>query len=240
MLVLYTDFGWSGPYVGQMKTVLIRGAPGVPIIDLMHDAPVWRPDVGGQLLTALVQQIPVRSVVLGVVDPGVGTARDALIARGGDRWFVGPDNGLFAGVLAGSEARAWRLPVPAGASPSFHGRDVFAPAAASLATGTMPRGAQPVEGWVGKGAAPDRKRILYIDHFGNAMTGLEATDIAGCNGLCCAGREIPLRSTFGDVGDGAALCYVNSIGLVEIAVNRRRAAEVLGIAPGDAVALMRG
>lgn len=235
MLVLYTDFGWCGPYVGQMKTVLIRGAPGVAIIDLMHDAPVWKPQAAGRLLQALVSRIPPRSVVLGVVDPGVGTPRRGLVARGGDRWFVGPDNGLFAGVLTDADARAWSLELPEGASASFHGRDVFAPAAASLATGSMPRGVAPVEDWVGRGQSPEHRRVLYIDHYGNAMTGLSEADFGSARGLRVGGRDILRQRTFGDVRPGEALCYVNSIGLVEVAVNQGRAAEVLGIAPGDPV-----
>ncbi len=239
MLVLYTDFGWHGPYVGQMKTVLIRGAPGVAIIDLMHDAPVWRPDSAGRLLQALIARVPPRSVVLGVVDPGVGTSRRGLVARGGERWFVGPDNGLFAGVLGDADARAWSLELPEEASASFHGRDVFAPAAANLATGSMPRGVTPVEDWVGRGRTLEHRRVLYVDHYGNAMTGLAEADLGAAKGLRIGDHAVPRRSTFADVGPGQALCYVNSIGLVEIAVNQGRAAEVLGIAPGDAVEIDR-
>jgi S-adenosylmethionine hydrolase len=235
MLVLYTDFGWQGPYVGQMKTALIRGAPGVAIIDLMHDAPVWDPQAAGRLLRALVARIPPRSVVLGVVDPGVGTPRRGLVARGGDRWFVGPDNGLFAEVLSDADARAWMLDLPPDASATFHGRDVFAPAAANLATGAMPRGVSPVDDWVGRGEAADCHRILYIDRYGNAMTGLSAAEFGDARAVRVGDLEIARQRTFADVRPGQPLSYVNSLGLVEIAVNQGSAADTLGIAPGDAV-----
>src|SRR5512143_1221602 len=140
MILLFTDFGWTGPYVGQMKAVLAAAAPGVPVIDLMHDAPAFRPRPAGVLLAALLAEVPAGAVVLAVVDPGVGTARAPLAVSVDGRWLVGPDNGLFAPTLrCDRAAEAWEITWrPARLSASFHGRDLFAPIAASIAAGKLP------------------------------------------------------------------------------------------------------
>lgn len=237
MLVLFTDFGWRGPYLGQMKAVLLRQAPGVAIVDLMHDAPVWRPDAAGLLLEALLSHMPRRCVVLGVVDPGVGTARRALVARAGERWLVGPDNGLFAPLLSAPVARAWTLPVAADASASFHGRDVFAPAAAALAVGRMPAGVTSLPTWAGRDFSPERERILYADAFGNLMTGVRGDDAGDIAGVMVDRQWFPRARTFADVAQGERLCYENSSGLIELAVNQGRADALPGCTVGAPVRL---
>jgi S-adenosylmethionine hydrolase len=95
MILLFTDFGYEGLYVGQMKAVLARDAPNVPVIDLMHDAPAHDPRSAAYLLAALVPEMPEGAVCLAVVDPGVGSDRTPLVVNADGRWFVGPDNGLF-------------------------------------------------------------------------------------------------------------------------------------------------
>lgn len=156
MILLFTDFGWTGPYVGQMKAVLAADAPGAALVDLMHDAPAFAPGPAGRLLAALLRDLPAPpdapgpatdtatdtapDVVLGVVDPGVGTARRPIAVRAGGRVFVGPDNGLFGPAVAAAgdprRADAWTLTLrPTRLSASFHGRDLFAPAAAAVARG---------------------------------------------------------------------------------------------------------
>jgi len=231
MILLFTDFGWQGPYVGQMKAVISARAQSVPVIDLMHDAPAWRPVEAGLLLGALAEWLPERAVTVAVVDPGVGGERRALLAHCGRRWFVGPDNGLLAPVLDGPETHAWSLPVPEAAAPTFHGRDVFAPAAAGLALGHMPDGAQPVTDWERPAVGPER--VVHIDGFGNVITGVRdtATDRVPAPG----GRSLPRARTFCDVAEGEAFWYGNSQGLVEIAVNRGSAAARFGLAVGDPV-----
>lgn len=108
MIVLFTDFGASGPYVGQMKAAIAVAAPGVPVIDLMHDAPAFRNKASAYLLAALLRELPDGAVVLGVVDPGVGHPdRRPAAARIGGRWFVGPDNGLFAVAARHAGASEW-------------------------------------------------------------------------------------------------------------------------------------
>lgn len=229
MILIYTDFGWNGPYVGEMHSVLARLAPGVAIVDLMHDAPRYHPEAAGIYLESMLARLPRRCVIIGVVDPGVGSARRCMIARAGERWLVGPDNGLFAPSLASGEGRAWEIPVQRDASRSFHGRDVFAPAGAHLATGVMPRGAMPIEDWVGRGAPVDRDRIIYVDGFGNCVTGIPAHTISTSRRLLVAGQSLAFAATFSSVERGSAFWYENSSGLVEIAVNQGSAAERLGL-----------
>ena len=111
MILLFTDFGLEGPYVGQMKAVLHREAPGVPVVDLMHDAPAFDPRAAAYLLAALAPEMPPDFIVLAVVDPGVGGARRPLTVAAGGRWYVGPDNGLLAPAARRTEQpQVWASP----------------------------------------------------------------------------------------------------------------------------------
>ena len=238
MIHLFTDFGSADLYVGQVKAVLAASAPGVAVIDLLHDAPAWNIRASAHLLAALATRMRAGDVVLAVVDPGVGGARDAVAIDAGGRWFVAPDNGLASVVTArcGSAdiySIAWR---PEALSPSFHGRDLFAPVAAMLAVGdrTGP-------GLAGKPAlatelgGADLAEIVYVDHYGNAMTGLRTGSIARDARLRIGGRAIAHAPVFSAVPAGELFWYPNSIGLVEIAANSASAARALGISVGQKV-----
>jgi len=239
MIVLVTDFGLAGPYVGQMKALLYRDAPGVPVVDLFHDVPAFEPMLAAYLLPAYVSEFPAGTVFLCVVDPGVGGDRAPLMLRADGRWFVGPDNGLFAIVArrtADIEGRAidWR---PDRLSASFHGRDLFAPVAARLATGQAVAGRRFATASFLRPDWPDElARVVYIDNFGNAMTGTRAAAVGENARLEVAGRRLDRARTFGDVPPGAAFWYENANGLAEIAVNRGRAADELGIEIGMVIA----
>lgn len=241
MIVLFTDFGLAGPYTGQMKAVLHRDAPGVPVIDLFADAPAGNPRRAAYLLAAYGTWFPAGSVLLCVVDPGVGGARSPLVVEADGRWYVGPDNGLFEIVQRRAPAsRAWRIDWrPENLSASFHGRDLFAPVAARLARGDPPPGAPHAVDRSAYAAWPDDlAEIVYIDHYGNAMTGLRAATVpVGAALLVASGRRIAPGRTFGDVPAGAAFWYENSNGLAEIAVNLGRADQSLGLVLGSKVAL---
>jgi S-adenosylmethionine hydrolase len=240
VILLFTDFGLAGPYVGAMTAVLRREAPEVPVVDLMADAPAFRPDLAAYLLAALLERsILPGDVLLAVVDPGVGGSRAPLAARIDGRWLVGPDNGLFEPVLR--RARdvavheiAWR---PELLSASFHGRDLFAPVAARLARGLRhdlaPAAATRFPGW-----PDDLPAILYVDHYGNAMTGLRAAGLAPTTTLEAAGSVIRHARTFCEAPPGRPFWYENSMGLVEIALAGGSAAGRLGLAPGDPVTLI--
>jgi hypothetical protein len=238
MIVLFTDFGLAGPYTGQMMAVLHSEAPGVPAISLFADAPAGAPKPGAYLLAAYAAWFPPGTVFLAVIDPGVGGARRALIAEADGRRYVGPDNGLFELVRRRAAARAWEITWrPPGLSVSFHGRDLFAPVAARLAAGADPAG-------LGRPVTPlkpdwpdDLAEIVYIDHYGNAMTGLRGDSVPPAARIAIGPHTIAPARTFSAVAEGSAFWYVNSNGLVEIAVNRGRAGEVLGLGVGTSVTI---
>ncbi len=234
MILLCTDFGLEGPYIGQVKAVLARGAPAVPVIDLFADLPAFAPRLAAYLLAAYAPWFEPDDVVLAVVDPGVGGARAALVVEADGKRFVGPDNGLFELVLRRArQARCfgitWR---PAALSATFHGRDLFAPVAARLAQGEPPSGLElaPMRypDW-----PDDLAEIVYVDHFGNAMTGLRAATLAPGTELEVGGQRLRHGRTFGDVPPGEPLWYANANGLAEIAINGGSAAARLGLSPGS-------
>ncbi len=238
MIVLFTDFGLAGPYVGQMKAVLLREAGAIPVIDLMADVPAFDPRAGAYLLPAYAAGFPAGCVFLCVVDPGVGGAGPALVLRADGRWFVGPDNGLLALVARrAQEVGAWRITwQPPRLSASFHGRDLFAPVAACLARGEPPPG-EPIApgGLVGHDWPDDLAAIVYIDSFGNAMTGLRAAQLGEASRLVVRGKRLQRARTFSAVAPGIAFWYENANGLAEIAVNQGRAERCLGLMVGEAV-----
>lgn len=235
MILLFTDFGLAGPYIGQMKAALHREAPGVPVIDLFADAPAFDAQRSAYLLAAYASEFPPPATFLAVVDPGVGGGRRAIVVEADGRRFVGPDNGLFELAWRRATQRQafaidWR---PDRLSSSFHGRDLFAPVAARLASG-QGVALSPIDGLA---AAPrawpdDLRQIVYIDHYGNAMTGLRAEAVPAGAFVEIGDRRLPRLRTFSDAGDGAAFWYENANGLAEIAVNRGRADRDLGLAIG--------
>jgi S-adenosylmethionine hydrolase len=235
MIVLFTDFGLAGPYTGQMKAVLRREAPQTEIIDLFADAPPGDPRASAYLLAAYAAWFPPGSIFLCVVDPGVGGPRAPLMIEADRRWYVGPENGLFELVLRRAKSAhcyeiTWHPPK---LSASFHGRDLFAPVAAMLARGERPpvraRDARHETDW-----PDDLAEIVYVDHYGNAMTGLRASAVPKTATLVLGDKTRVIHgATFSAVPEAHAFWYENSNGLVEIAVNRGRAADQLRLAIGS-------
>ena len=238
-IFLFTDFGAADVYVGQVKAVLAREAPGIAVIDLLHEAPAFNLRAGAHLLAALAAQIPAGSVTLAVVDPGVGGARDAVAVEIDGCWFVGPDNGLLS-VLAARAAKAtvWRITWrPDELTPSFHGRDLFAPITAALARDEFPAGrAVRADRLQVEFGATDLGEIIYIDHYGNAFTGLRAHAIAPDTRIVSGGITLVHARVFSAVPPGEAFWYANSLGLIEIAANGDSAAAKLGLAVGQPAA----
>lgn len=241
MIVLFTDFGLNGPYTGQMKAVLHQMAPGTPAIDLFADAPAGNPKASAYLLATYAAWFPTGTVFLCVVDPGVGGARPAVIIEADERWFVGPDNGLFE-LIQRRAGKTRSLQIewkPEHLSASFHGRDLFAPIAAMLARGDPPPGRQRGDELQRQTDWPDDLgEIVYIDHFGNAMTGMRAAMLVPNAALATAGRVLQRARTFGDRPPGEAFWYENSNGLAEIAVNQGRADRELGLTIGAPVEVL--
>ena len=238
MIVLFTDFGPGGPYMGQMKAVLAREAPGIPVIDLADDLPACDPKPAAYLLAAFARAFPPGAVFVCVVDPGVGSDRAPVALSADERWYVGPDNGLLAiAARRADDARwftiDWR---PPSLSASFHGRDLFAPVAARIARGEAVPGT-PLDGdaVVGVDWPADRAAIVYVDPYGNAMTGLRAAHLPEDAAIAAGARRLGRLRTFSDAAPGAAFWYENANGLAEIAVNRGRADRLLGLQVGTPV-----
>ena len=237
MILLFTDFGFEGPYLGEMTAVLRRTAPEVPVVNLMADAPAFRPDLAAYLLAAVAERsLAPGDVLLGVVDPGVGGSREPLALRLDGRWAVGPDNGLFELMLrrcgrAESFRIAWR---PALLSASFHGRDLFAPVAARLARGQRhdlaPAPPTRFADW-----PDDLPAIVHVDRYGNALTGVRAAAVPPSAVVRAGDHAIAHARTFCAVEPGRPFWYANSAGLVEIAANAASAAILLGLEPGTPV-----
>lgn len=251
-LALLSDFGSDDHYAGVLHAVLVREAPAAARFDLTHQVPFGDVWAGSFLVRSAWPHLPERCVVLAVVDPGVGTRRRAVAARFGERFVVAPDNGLARAVGVPDEAVAldparMGLPSP---SPTFHGRDLFAPAAAALARGepldalgepVAPEALEPCPlpepvstsvGWV--------TTVLWVDRFGNVVTNLPPSALGETPAVRLeAGRRLRRVETFGDAEEGEAVALVGSSDLLELAVNRGSAAQVLGLERGMRVHLTR-
>lgn len=240
MFVLYTDYHTRSPYVGQLKAVLAQALPCWPIIDLLHEAPAFQPRLAAYLLAAFWPEIPRGSIVIGVVDPGVGTVRGVCWVEADGRHFVGPDNGLINQVAQQAKVVVWHEVIwqPQRLSASFHGRDWFAPLAVRLAQGVafaqrQVSAAERILPW-----PEDLAQIIYLDPYGNAYSGIRAAQVAPAATLIWQGQRLPRVRTFADVPLGSPLCYANSQGLLEIAVNGDSAQQRLGLHLGAEVTLV--
>ncbi|MGF1606351.1 MAG: S-adenosyl-l-methionine hydroxide adenosyltransferase family protein [Rhodothalassiaceae bacterium] len=241
MILLFTDFGLNGPYVGQMKAAIAARAPGVPVIDLMHDAPAFQPQPAAYLLAALIPFVPAGAILVGVVDPGVGTDRAPVLVEADGRCFIGPGNGLFELVCRRArQVTTHRLAVPDGQSlsASFHGRDLFAPAAAERAAG-RPVATEPVQTRLPGADWPEElDRVIHIDAFGNCLTGRRAATLAPGTQLYAAGQSLKRRRTFGEARTAEAFWYENSLGLAELAAREASAAALMSLRVGDPVQVL--
>lgn len=241
-IALVTDFGLGGPYVGQMKLCLSELAPRVPTVDLVSDLTPFRPDFAAYFLPALVRDMPERTLYICVVDPGVGGERAALAFLADGDWYVGPDNGLLALVARRAKnVRVLRVDWrPDQLSDSFHGRDLFAPIGAMLCVGEIPAYTEiDVGQMVGNDWPQELPRVIYTDRYGNLTTGLSGSSLARNGILHAGGRDLGFARTYCEVSQGQAFWYENSLGLVELAVNRGRADDILGLKTGDAIGISR-
>lgn len=235
-IALMTDFG-DGLYLGQMHARLAALLPMMPLIDFVHDLPVFRPDLAAYLLPALVRDMPDGTLYLCLVDPGVGGERAALIVQADRNWFIAPDNGLLALIVQrATTCTIWRIGWRSAVmSASFHGRDLFVPAVARFYLGQdLGLTALAAESLVGANWPNALASILYIDHFGNLITGLQASERDRAP-LQVGTHCLPYARTFCEVASGTAFWYENAFGLIEFAVNQGRADRFLGLAAGDAI-----
>lgn len=252
-VTLTTDFGTADGYVGEMKGVLLSRAPDAVPVDITHSVEPGDVEGGAWVLARVWERFPPDTIHLVVIDPGVGTERRALAARAGDRWFVGPDNGLLTLVLrrhAVASARRLdpeRLEVDE-PSDTFHGRDLFAPAAAHLAAGRPSEGLGPeldpgtfvrfpvaqVERRDGRA----RGEVVHVDRFGNLITNIPSESLPERPILEIAGQEVrAVGRSFADVGRGELVLIRGSGGTVEVAARETSAAVRLGAGRGEPVTL---
>ncbi len=238
LIALFTDFGMLGPYQGQMCAVLAATGVVQPVVQLMADAPRFNPRASAYLLSALAKDMPEGTLFISVVDPGVGGDRNPIVVRDSGQWFVGPDNGLLSQAArrsgtAQAEIIEWR---PERLSASFHGRDLFAPVAAAICRQEYDPGRSISQDlMVGSKWPADLTEIIYIDAFGNAITGMRASSYADVGGLSVNGTAVPHACIFSDVAIGSPFWYENSHGLLEVAVNQGSASEQFGLAIGTRV-----
>lgn len=248
-ITLLSDFGHADYFVGAMKGVILSRAPGAPLVDLTHEIAPGDVRAAAFTLLAAHDAFPDGTVHLAVVDPGVGSARRALVVAG-RHLFVGPDNGLFSWILdreprarvhAVEEERFFREP----RSTTFHGRDLFAPVAAALAAGLDPERIGPEVDDAARlppitpARLPDgslRATILHVDRFGNCVTSLTRADAPDGAPLRVHGHEIRgVRRFYAEPGADEPFAIWGSAGFLEISVNGGSAAERLGIGAGDEV-----
>ncbi len=254
VIVLMTDFGLADTYLGQMKGVILSLAPSAQIIDLTHAITAQNIVQGAFHLGKSTPFFPEGSIVVAVVDPGVGTSRQAIAVKTDRHTFLAPDNGLLTAIFqAGKVTRSVtitneRYMLPARSS-TFHGRDVFSPVAAHLASGVALQelGSEielaectriPLPGCecTDNGASWSGS-IIYADHFGNLVTSLdsEMLDRSKAWLIRTGEHQFPIYRTYGEVADQQPLAYTGSSGMIEIAIRNGNAAEILGLKDGDAV-----
>lgn len=261
IITLLTDFGTADTYAGQMRGVIATICPSAIVIDLTHAVRPQAIEQGAFLLESALPAFPPSAIHVAVVDPGVGTARSGLLIRAGERTLVGPDNGLLscaisiasrpaaAGRIAlpvGVQAFALRPPAGAEVSATFHGRDLFAPAAARLANGVEPATlGDPVDGMIALPPFRGRLvrdgeiegRVVHIDRFGNLLTSIHRSQLRGDPiALHIGGTEVTtFARTYGDA-DGM-VAVVGSSGFLEVALVKGSAAAALSVGLGEPVQL---
>jgi S-adenosylmethionine hydrolase len=260
IITLSSDFGGAESYVAEMKGVILSLAPGVTLVDGPHGVPAHDVAAGAYQLRNLARAFPPGTIHLAVVDPGVGGSRRPMLVETDTALFVGPDNGLFTYALVAASRFSARLldnadlrrPSPRG---TFHGRDVFAPAAAHLALGVPPARFGPeipdpvLLPYEAPRLLPDGRlmvSVVHVDRFGNVILGLSRREMAALAGpgrearprLERGGRRVEaFRSAYQGAPAGEAFFVWNGADDLEIALDRASAAERLALSPGDRVRL---
>jgi len=250
-VTLLTDFGLRDPFVGVMKGVLLRECPTVAFVDITHDIEPQGLDAGAFWLGQAYAWFPRGTVHLAVVDPGVGSSRQAIVARAGGHCFVAPDNGLLEVVRRRAPAFEARLIDAPGLglsvpSRTFHGRDVFAPVAGRLASGSVSFDDVGPEVELSESSlVPEPRRaersaegqVLVVDRFGNLVTNLDGlpAGVLATATVRVLGRSLAVVGTYAELAAGQCGAVVGSFGQLEVVVREGSAALTLGAKPGTPV-----
>jgi len=256
VITLTTDFGVQDHYVGAMKAVLLSISEKARLVDISHQIPPQDIMAGAWVVRNSAMLFPPNTVHLVVVDPGVGTNRKPIAIKIKDQYLVGPDNGIFSLITDQYDYKGVELTNPefwrADQSSTFHGRDIFAPVAAHLSNGVkMSELGQPIEKLqTYRWAVPISDRdgvqgwVVHIDHFGNLISNIPESmirDAVGGGDLkIYVGNTIfdTVVNTFGDVPDGEPAAYIGSSGVLEIAINKGDAREMLGVEKGAQISIV--
>jgi S-adenosyl-L-methionine hydrolase (adenosine-forming) len=257
IITLTTDFGLADHYAGTMKGVLLSRCPEAQLVDISHGIAPFSIYSAAYAIDQAARYFPSRTVHVIVVDPGVGTSRRALCVEALDQFFIAPDNGVLSLIVRrdpDAQARElvsrnlW-LESP---SSTFHGRDIFAPVAAAIASGSAtPADAGPIVPHIEMLAGLEPRqiesgiwagKIFSVDHFGNAITNFKASQfgrIASASFVLAARtqRVDTFCKTFGEAPDGVCFAYFGSSGYLELGMNQQSAAASLAISPGDSITL---
>ncbi|MFQ6065210.1 MAG: S-adenosyl-l-methionine hydroxide adenosyltransferase family protein [Candidatus Bathyarchaeia archaeon] len=257
VITLLSDFGLKDPYVAEMKAVILSICPEACIVDISHEIEKFDVRMGAFILASAAPYFPRGTVHVAVVDPGVGTERRPLLVETEWSFYVGPDNGLL--MLSARRERirhVYNINNPQYMRPqvsrTFHGRDIFAPAAAHLAKGLSPSefGTEIHDYLLPKFAQPKLKRgeflgeVLHIDGFGNIVTNISERDLEkiGAREGCLLHVKfkdkvlgLKLSSAYGMVPAGRALAIIGSGDLLEISVNQANASQIFEVKKGDSV-----
>jgi len=260
LVTLTTDFGLREPFVGIMKGVMLAHAAQLKFIDMAHDVSAFQPVEAGFWLAGALRYFPAGTLHMAVVDPGVGTQRALLVALANEQALLAPDNGLLAPLAARKKIdRIIRIDntrlVQYGVSDvsaTFHGRDVFAPLAAAIASGRC----EPADlgsevdsidlsGWPATAQRADggiSGLIVAVDRFGNLISNISAAQVVALVNptVHIGGMRLPLRRTYGDAPPGEYLGLINSFEVLEVARSRGNAASGLNLAVGAAISAVSG
>ncbi len=255
IITLTTDFGTDDWFVGTMKGVIASKALAAKVIDLSHGIAPGDIRAGAFALMAGYRYFPHQSVHVAVVDPGVGSERSAIVVDTKDYFFIGPDNGVLSWALRNEEVREiWRLENPAyfldDVSRTFHGRDVFAPIAAAVSEGMALSNLGSLADNFVKLSWPDVERIenevrgeiLYIDHFGNALTNIAASDVRDLPmaelKICLNGEAVAaVGECYSTVDSGKPVGIFGSSRFLELAVKEGSAAQTFLLKTGTKISL---
>ena len=256
IVTLTTDFGLQDHYVSVMKAVMLGVNPDLRFIDISHQIPPQDIMAGAWVVRNASLEFPPNTVHLVVVDPGVGTERDAVAVKIKDQLYVGPDNGIFSLIGDEFEYEAYRLTNQSfwkkEPSNTFHGRDIFAPVAAHLASGAdLSELGEPVEELVTyRWAVPISDKdgiqgwVMHIDRYGNLITNISSSLISESIGTSkfriYTGNTIldEIVPTFNSVADGEPAAYIGSSDTLEIAINKGNAQQMLGVQKGAQVSII--
>ena len=239
LITLLTDFGDADSYLGEVKGVLLSRVHGAALADITHQVPPGNIRAAQYILSRVWHRFPRETVHLAVVDPGVGSERRALAAAAAGHYFVAPDNGLLS--FLPPDAQFVSLPIPANAAPTFHARDVFAPAAGQLALGASLThlGQAITDPYLSPLPAPHQDgsvvvgEVIYVDRFGTLISNIPAVRVGPAARVTIGGTDVgTLRRTFADVERGHLVAFAGSNATVEIAMRDGNAAKMLGVGVG--------